>query len=213
MTDFVLTIGNKELSSWSLRPWYLMTHAQIPFEEQNIALDRPASRKELAAKSPSKLVPFLTHGDLTVWDSLAIAEYMNDLFPEKNLWPQDVKTRALARAVSAQMHSGFSALRTVWPMMVTRRDLAHTTSGGVLRDIEDIDQIWTRYRKIYSDDGPFLFGQFSIADAMFAPVASRFATYGPVNVSEQSAAYMQTLLNQDAMHQWEAGARAELGAS
>lgn len=216
MTDLTLTIGDKNLSSWSLRPWILMAQLEIPFTEENIKLDRPDSRKILTAKSPSGFVPFLTHktdgGETKVWDSLAILEYLNDLFPKKHLWPEDVKARAIARAVSAEMHSGFSNLRTVWPMLVTRENMRHTTSGGVARDIQRIDALWTRCRREFGakSDGDFLFGAFSIADAMYAPVVSRFVTYGPVNLSPEAAAYRDMMIALPSMKEWIDGARQEL---
>ena len=213
MSDLTLTIGDKNLSSWSLRPWFLMTQAGIPFTEENIKLDRPTSRKELSEKSPSGLVPFLTHDGLQIWDSLAIAEYLNDLFPEKKLWPEDMKTRAMARAIASEMHSGYSALRTVWPMMFLREGLAHTTSGGVQKDIDRINDLWTMCRKSYRKDGDFLFGKFSIADAMYAPVVSRFVTYGPLNLSPEAAAYRDMMFALPAMKKWGDGARAELAAA
>ena len=216
MTDLTLTIGDKNLSSWSFRPWYLMTQAGIPFTEENIKLDRPDSRGVLKEKSPSGLVPFLTHGDVQVWDSLAIMEYVSDLFPEKALWPSDPAARAIARAVSAEMHSGFSALRTIWPMMVLREHANHTTQAGVARDIARIDTLWTMCRTQYGEKsesgGDFLFGALSIADAMFAPVVSRFFTYGPVKVSAESAAYMEAIGNTDAWKKWRAGAEQEVAA-
>lgn len=218
MTDLTLTIGDKNLSSWSFRPWFLMTQAGIPFAEENIKLDRPDSREILSEKSPSGLVPFLTHqteaGDVQVWDSLAIAEYLNDILPEKQLWPADIIARAFARSLAAEMHSGFSALRTVWPMMFTRDGLRHTTSGGVQRDIDRISQLWTEARsrfgaKSAGDEG-FLFGKFCIADAMYAPVVSRFSTYGPVAVSDEAAAYMKVMRRTGAWRAWGEGARAEI---
>ncbi len=212
MSDLTLTIGDKNLSSWSFRPWFLMTQAGVPFAEENIRLDRPESRGILKEKSPSGLVPFLTHGDLRIWDSLAIMEYVADLFPEKQLWPAASGPRAVARAVSAEMHSGFSALRTVWPMMVLREGLAHTTQAGVLKDIARVDDLWTLCRTQYGDGGDFLFGAFSIADAMYAPVVSRFFTYGPVKVSAESTAYMETIRATDAWKKWRAGAEAEVAA-
>ncbi len=212
MTDITLTIGDKNLSSWSLRPWLLMTHAGIAFKEETIFLDRPESRKELAAKSPSGLVPFLIHGDVSIWDSLAIAEYLNDCFPEKQLWPADGAARAFARAVSSEMHSGFSNLRTVWPMMVTRNALRHTTSGGVQRDIDRILSIWAECRSRFGGGGDFLFGEFSIADAMYAPVVSRFQTYGPVTMDETCARYIDTIAALPAMQRWIKGAREQVAA-
>lgn len=216
MTDLTLTIGDKNLSSWSLRPWILMTQADIPFTEDNIKLDRPDSRKILTAKSPSGFVPFLTQktdgGELKIWDSLAIVEYLNDLFPEKNLWPDDPQARAIARAVSAEMHSGFSNLRAYWPMMVTRENIRHLTSGGVDRDIQRIDDLWARCRREFGANagGDFLFGAFSIADAMYAPVVSRFVTYGPVKLSPEAAAYRDMMIALPSMKKWIEGARAEL---
>jgi glutathione S-transferase len=219
MSDLTLTIGDKNLSSWSFRPWFLMTQAEIAFTEENIQLDQPNSRKVLAEKSPSGLVPFLTHkkdgGEIQIWDSLAIAEYLNDLFSEKQLWPQDMAARAFARSISAEMHSGFSAIRNVWPMMFTREGLKHTTSGGVQREIGRIDHLWTEARTRFgakaNDDEGFLFGKFSIADAMYAPVVSRFITYGPVKLSLDAAAYMEMMSTLPAWRQWGDGARAEVG--
>lgn len=210
MTALTLTIGDKNLSSWSFRPWYLMTEAGIPFTEDNIKLDRPESRGELKEKSPSGLVPFLTHGDTQIWDSLAIMEYIAELHPEKTLWPEDSRARAVARAVTAEMHSGFSALRSVWPMMFLRDHSNHTTQAGVARDIARIDELWTMCRKEYGSGGDFLFGVLSIADAMYAPVVSRFLTYGPVDVSAESKAYMETLQGTDAWKKWKIGAEAEV---
>lgn len=211
MTDLTLTIGDKNLSSWSLRPWFLMTQAGIPFAEENIKLDAPGSRQILAEKSPSGLVPFLSHGDLKIWDSLAIAEYLNDLFPDKRLWPEDSRARAIARSVAAEMHSGFSNLRTVWPMVFTREGWLHVTSGGVQRDIDRINHLWTRCRREFGAGGEFLFGAFSIVDAMYAPVVSRFVTYGPVELSPEAARYRDMIFALPAMKQWGVGARTELG--
>ena len=213
MTDLTLTIGDKNLSSWSLRPWFLLTQAGIPFTEENIKLDRPESRKVLAEKSPSGLVPFLTHGNLKIWDSVAIAEYVNELFPGKQLWPENPQARAIARSVAAEMHSGFSNLRTVWPMVFTREGWLHVTSGGVQRDIDRINDLWTMCRKKYGAGGDFLFGKFSIADAMYAPVVSRFVTYGPVKLSPEAAAYRDMMFALPSMKQWGDGARAELASS
>jgi len=210
MTGLILTIGDKNLSSWSLRAWFLLRQAGIPFAEENIKLDQPHTRKILNEASPAGLVPFLTHGNVTVWDTMAIAEYLNETFPEKSLWPADPRARAFARSISAEMHSGFSALRTVWPMMFTREALGHTTSGGVQRDIDRINTIWTQCRTQFGADGPFLFGEFSIADAVYAPVVSRFVTYGPLALSQETAAYMETMSALPAMKEWGEGAKAEI---
>lgn len=212
MSDLVLGIGDKNLSSWSLRPWFLMTQAGIPFTEENIKLDRPETRSVLKEKSPSGLVPYLIHGDVKIWDSLAIMEYVSELFPDKQLWPADREARALARSIAAEMHSGFSALRAVWPMMFTRKDMQHTTQSGVSRDIDRINDLWTLCRKTYGAGGDFLFGKFSIADAMYAPVVSRFVTYGPVTLSAEAAGYRDMMFALPAMKKWGDGARAELAA-
>lgn len=210
MSDLILGIGDKNLSSWSLRPWVLMKHAGIPFTEENIKLDRPETRKILSEKSPSGLVPYLTHGQVKIWDSLAIMEYVAELFPEKQLWPQDAAARAVARSAAAEMHSGFSALRAVWPMVFTREGLRHVTSGGVQRDIDRINDLWTCCRKEFEDGGDFLFGRFSIADAMYAPVVSRFVTYGPVELSAEAAIWRNMMFALPAMKEWGAGAAKEL---
>lgn len=212
MSGLVLGIGDKNLSSWSLRPWFLMKHAGVPFTEENIRLDRPETREILSEKSPSGLVPFLTHGNIKIWDSLAIMEYLAELFPEKQLWPEDAGARAVARSVAAEMHSGFSALRTVWPMVFTREGMRHVTSGGVRRDIDRINDLWTRCRKEFGDGGDFLFGRFSVADAMYAPVVSRFVTYGPVELSAEAANYRDMIFALPAMREWGEGAARELAA-
>lgn len=210
-----LTIGDKNLSSWSLRPWLLMKQAAIPFEEETIHLDRSDTRRHLREKAPAGLVPFLTHdrpeGTIKIWDSLAIAEYLAETFPEKRLWPEDAAARAMARSISAEMHSGFSALRTVWPMNFLRVGLSHLTTGGVSRDIARIEAIWTECRTTYGADGPFLFGAFSIADTMYAPVVSRLRTYGPVELGAEAAAYVETIADLPAMGEWGDGALAETG--
>ncbi len=215
MSELTLTIGDKNLSTWSLRPWLLLKQAGIPFTEESIKLDRPNTRQILAEKSPAGLVPFLTHrtgsSEVKVWDSLAIAEYANELFPEKRLWPEDIEARAIARSVSAEMHSGFSALRTVWPMQFTRENMRHLTSGGVQRDIDRINTVWTECRTRFGGGGDFLFGDFSIADAMYAPVVSRFITYGPVALSKEAGAYLETIRALAALKEWGDGARVEIG--
>ena len=215
MTDLTLTIGDKNLSSWSLRPWLLMTHAGVPFTEETILLDRPDTKKILLEKTPAGQVPVLTHktgaGEIKIWDSLAICEYVNELFPDKQLWPTDRQARAIARSAAAEMHSGFSALRTIWPMQFTREGLKHLT-GNVQRDIDRIDALWTMCRQTYGSGGDFLFGAFSIADAIYAPVVSRFTTYGPLKLSDESASYMETIRALPAMRKWGDGALAEISA-
>lgn len=211
MTDLTLIIGDKNLSSWSLRPWFLMKQAGIEFTEHKILLDRPESRANLAKLSPSGLVPVLKHGTREIWDSLAIAEYLNEMFAEKQLWPDDMDARAHARSISAEMHSGFSNLRTVWPMMFARDGLNHTNTGGVQRDIDRIGSLWTAARKNYGAAGPFLYGKFSIADALYAPVASRFRTYGPITgLTPEAADWIDMVLALPALREWRAGAEEEI---
>ncbi len=213
MTDLTLIIGDKNLSSWSLRPWLILKQAGIPFTEKLVRLDRPDSRAQLKALSPSGLVPVLLDGDRQVWESLAIAEYLHEGFPTKQLWPEDPAARAHARAISAEMHAGFENLRTVWPMQFVREGLRHVTSGGVQRDIDRIGALWTEARDQFgADKGPFLYGAFSIADAMFAPVASRFHSYGPVALPAPAAAWAEIMMALPAMREWGEGAAAEVAA-
>jgi glutathione S-transferase len=208
MSGLILYIGDKNLSSWSLRPWLLMKQAGVSFTERAIRLDRPQTRAELADVSPSLRVPCLLDNELTVWDSLSICEYLAEKFPEKNLWPADRAARATARSVAAEMHSGFSALRTLWPMHFVREGMRHTTHG-IQDDIARIAEIWESCRRDFGNGGDFLFGRFSIADAMFAPVVSRFVTYGPVDLPPRAAAWRDMMWALPAMREWGAGARAE----
>ncbi|MFQ5562891.1 MAG: glutathione S-transferase family protein [Parvularculaceae bacterium] len=210
MSAFILYIGDKNLSSWSLRAWLAMKLADVPFREHLIRLDEPETRASIGEHSPSGLVPCLKHGEIVVWDSLAIAEYLNDLFPEKGLWPAARAGRAHARAVSAEMHSGFAQLRTVWPMVFAREGMRHIAPPGVKRDIARIAEIWTECRTRFGAGGPFLFGGFTIADAMYAPVVSRFATYGPLDLSDSARAYMEAVRTLPAMREWGDGAKAEI---
>lgn len=211
MTDLALCIGDKNLSSWSLRPWLLMKQAGIPFTEKLIRLDRPETTKEILKYSPSGKVPCLIDGDIAVWDSLAIAEYLAERFPEKQLWPAVVAARARARSVSAEMHSGFGELRKVWPMNFSRVGTRLLPPTGVASDVERISTIWSEARAAFGAGGPFLFGRFSIADAMYAPVVSRFMTYGPLDLPAAAAAYCEAVFSLPAMQEWGAGAAREVG--
>ncbi|MFN7572660.1 MAG: glutathione S-transferase family protein [Betaproteobacteria bacterium] len=205
-----LVIGNKNYSSWSLRPWLAMKMAGVAFEEVRIVLDRPDTKRNIRAVSPSGKVPCLLDGDLTVWDSLAICEYVNETYAAGRLWPAERGARARARAVSAEMHSGFTALRLHMPMDIRSR---HPERGEqaqaraeVAADIERVCAIWSE--ALARSDGPWLFGEFSIADAMYAPVVTRFATYG-VSLAAPLAAYSAQLFGCAPMQQWVAAARAE----
>ena len=210
-----LVIGNKNYSSWSMRPWVLLTQAGIAFDEVKIRFDAftPDSRfkTELARISPAGRVPVLIDGDLTVWDTLAIAEYVAEKFPAKTLWPQDAKARARARSVCAEMHSGFGALRSHFPMNIEAslpevgaRVLAE--QAAVRGDVERLIGMWSALLDAYR--GPLLFGEFSIADAYFAPVAMRLKTYG-VPVPPDIAAYLARVSALPGVAAWTAGALAE----
>jgi glutathione S-transferase len=212
-----LVIGNKNLSSWSLRPWLLMKQVGIEFTEKKILLDLPTSRAELRSASPSGLVPCLLDDGFEIWDSLAIMEYLADRFPEKQLWPGDVKARARARSLASEMHSEFSNLRTVWPMDFIREDKAMHIGPGLDREVKRIISLWEEARRDFGekakgdDAGPFLFGRFSIADAMFAPVVSRFKTYGPIEMPARAQSWYEVIGSLPAMRQWGEGAREEEG--
>ena len=204
-----LHIGDKNLSSWSLRPWLVLKQAGIPFTEHMIRFGRPETRAEMLKHAPTGLVPCLVDGPIAIWDSLAIAEYLAESFPETRLWPSDKAARAEARAISAEMHSGFSALRTVWPMNFARVGMRHIRPDAVRADIARIADIWEGARRRWGQSGPFLFGRFSIADAMYAPVVSRFVTYGPVELPAEAAAWRDHVFALPAMKEWGAAAAQE----
>jgi len=208
-----LVIGNKNFSSWSLRPWLLLKQAGLPFREIPVRLRQADTKAQILVHSPSGKVPALIDGDLTVWDSLAICEYLAEKasLNQVDLWPTDPKARAEARSVSAEMHSGFAALRQQMSMEVAASRPGEGQTPEVLADIARIAALWTSCRERFAAAGPFLFGAFSVADAMYAPVAFRFDTYG-VELPPLAAAYRDTLLALPAMQEWAAGARAEVGA-
>lgn len=202
-----LVIGNKNTSSWSLRPWIALTHHKIPFEEAHVRLRRPDTRDQCLAHSPSGKIPVLKDGDLLIWDSLAILEYLADSFPDLQLWPADGHTRARARSVSAEMHAGFPDLRRDMPMdIVNNHDMPDLTEG-LDRDIRRVIEIWEDCLETASG-GPFLFGAFNIADAMFAPVVTRFLTYG-TKVPDSVKGYMDSVMALPAMQSWIKGAHRE----
>ena len=206
-SGIVLFVGNKNLSSWSLRPHLALAHTGAAFEEVVVPLDRPDTKERILAVSPSGRVPCLRDGDLVVWDSLAICEHVAERFPEARLWPSDAGARALARSVSAEMHSGFADLRRELPMNLTAR-IARAPSPAAAADIARVLAIWTDLRAKSASAGPFLFGDFTIADAMFAPVVTRFVTYG-VEVPPEARAYMDAVLALPAMQRWIADAIEE----
>jgi glutathione S-transferase len=202
LPHLLLVIGNKAYSSWSLRPWVYMRQQGIAFEERRVPLFQGDYHAELLRYSPAARVPVLVDGPVTVWDSIAILEYLAEKFPGKPGWPADAAARARARAVSAEMHSGFTAMREHLSMNVRRRYPARAWPAEVAADLERVAAIWGEA------EGPFLFGAFGIADAMYAPVAWRVLTYA-VPLAGKARAYCDALLALPAMRAWEAEARAE----
>ena len=202
-----LVIGNKNYSSWSLRPWLLLTEFGIAFEEIQVRLGQDDSGAKLAQYSPAGKVPVLIDGDITVWDSLSICEYLSERYLDERGWPDEPANRAAARSVSAEMHSGFTALRNELPMNCrARRKVAF--SEAVLQDIRRIDQIWSSCLTQQPPAGAWLYGRFSIADCMFAPVVLRFNTYA-VQVSDSSRKYMDTMLGNSNLNRWVSDAAKE----
>jgi glutathione S-transferase len=204
-----LIIGNKRYSSWSLRPWLLLRHFDVAFDEVVLSLDTPSFVERVGTLSPSRRVPALKHDDLTVWDSLAICEYANEAFLDGAGWPRDQATRAIARSVAAEMHSGFTALRGECPMNVGRtmtQPLPLTAAGD--RDVARVQALWRAARAAHGAGGPFLFGAFSIADAFFAPVATRLRTYA-LRVDADTQAYVDAIYALPAMQRWLADAARE----
>lgn len=204
-----LIIGNKNYSSWSLRAWFLMREAGIDFDEHRIALDTEATGQEIAEYTAAGRVPVLLLGDVTVWDTMAIVETLAERWPEKQLWPADADIRAHARSVSAEMHSGFDVLRAQMPMNCRAMGRRVPLPDELTSDIDRIIAIWTDCHRRYGEIGPWLFGEFSIADAMFAPVVLRFRTYG-INLNESAGFYPQRLLESKAMQEWLAACESEV---
>ena len=214
--SYTLFIGDKNLSSWSLRPWLAMKHCGIPFAEERIRLRQPESRAAILRHSPSGKVPALKTDGMVVFDSLAILEFLAERHPELRLWPSDDAARALARSISAEMHAGFVALRNDMSMDLLWRLPTPPIGEELDRDIRRIVAIWRETRGYYGAAGPFLLGAFTNADAMYAPVATRFHTYG-VDLSAfgddgTAAAYAKTILALPEMAEWTAGAQAEMDA-
>ena len=212
MADFTLVIGNKNYSSWSLRGWLMARIAGIDFEEVMVPLDLPDTAASIKKHSPSGKVPVLMHRSLAVWESLSIAEYLNDLKPEAGLWPAAVAARAHARSVSAEMHAGFAELRGNKPMNIRASYPGKGMTPAVRADIERITGLWRDCRKRFAgaapkDDG-FLFGAIGAADAMFAPVVTRFRTFG-VQLDSDAEAYCTAIMAYPALKEWIADARNE----
>jgi glutathione S-transferase len=208
MSKLKLVIANKNYSSWSMRPWVLMRAADIPFEELLLPFGEDNRVAGIEGYSPTRKVPVLMVDNQPVWDSLAICETVAELFPGKQLWPVDPVARRMARSVAAEMHSGFGELRKAMPMNLRARHPDKGRTPGSSRDIARIVQIWEECRQRFGQDGPMLFGGFSCADAMFAPVATRFVTYA-VDLPPVAAAYRDAILAVPAVREWCEAGRAE----
>lgn len=212
-TGYTLVIGDKTFSSWSLRPWLALKAAGIPFAEEHVRLRQPDTKQAILPHSPSGKVPALKSGGDIVWDSLAILEFLAERHPEKQLWPADPSARAAARSIAAEMHSGFATLRNEMPMDLLARLPSPPIGEALASDIGRVVAIWKNMRARFGYAGPFLFGAFSNADAMYAPVATRFRTYG-VDLAAfgddgTAATYAQAIFAMPAMTAWTEGAIEE----
>jgi glutathione S-transferase len=206
--DLHLVIANKAYSSWSLRPWIAMKANGLVFRETVICLDQPDTATKIKAHSPSGKVPLLKHGDVVVWESIAILDYLSEAFPERRWWPKDAGARARARAISAEMHGGFTNLRSNMPMNVRKSLPGVGRNEAVDKDIARIAEIWRDTRAEFGAGGAFLFGAFSNADAMYAPIVTRFKTYG-VTLDPVCQAYADAMLTHPAMREWYISAAGE----
>lgn len=207
MTKLILHVGTKNLSSWSLRPYLALVHTGLPFEDRTISLDRPDTRARALEASPSGRVPVLIDGELAVWDSLAICEYLAELVPGAGLWPAERVARARARSISAEMHAGFAALRKHMPMNLRKRAPGAGHAPDAMADAARVMQLWRDCRGV-AVGGPFLFGSFTIADAMYAPVVTRFASYG-VELDAVCRAYANEIEALPGLQAWRAAAERE----
>jgi glutathione S-transferase len=209
MPDLTIYLGNKNYSSWSLRPWLVLKQTTVAFSEVVIPLYQPTSRETVLKYSPSGRVPALRHGDITVWESLAICEYLAESFPTFDLWPKDPAPRAVARAVSAEMHAGFRALREQLPMNIRSSFPGRAITPEVQADINRVMAIWRDCRARFGDGrGAFLFGHFTVADAMYAPIVTRFRTYR-IELERDAEAYCDAIMGLPAMQEWIAAASNE----
>jgi len=213
---YTLVIGDKNISSWSLRPWLALKQCRIPFTEERVRLRQPDFKAEILRHTPAGKVPVLKTDHGLVWDSLAILEVLAERHPEHRLWPEDAEARAAARSISAEMHSGFATLRKDMSMDLLSRLPSPPISAALGADIERIATLWREARVRFGKSGPFLFGAFTNADAMYAPVATRFRTYG-VDLSSfgddgTGATYMDAIFALPAMAEWTEGAAEEVKA-
>jgi glutathione S-transferase len=203
-----LIIANKAYSSWSLRPWILLAHFHIPFEEVVIPMDRPDTRARMLEHSPTGKMPALRDGAVEVWESLAVIEYIAEKYPDKAIWPKAKAARAHARALAAEMHAGFPALRQHCPANFRRPVRRIALTPEVEADVRRLEAAWARARADFGKAGPFLFGRFSAADAMFAPVVNRLHTYD-IPVGRQTRAFMDAIMALPAWKAWIGDAEAE----
>lgn len=208
MNEPLLVIGTKTVSSWSLRPWIALVAAGIPFRERVLPLRRSDTGAQIAAWSPSRKVPVLVDGASRIWESYAILEHLADRYPDRRLWPVDPVQRGWARSIACEMHNGFAGLRREMPMDTQRKYPQARWSDATQADIERIQAIWRETRTRFGGDGPFLFGTFSNADAMYAPVVTRFDTY-PVALDRTGRAYVAAVMKHPAMQRWYREAAAE----
>jgi len=207
---FKLIIGNKNTSSWSLRPWLVLKMLDEPFEERLIDLHADDAKTRILSANPAGKVPVLFDRNLRIWDSLAICEYLAECFPNAGLLPANSADRAVARSLVAEMHSGFKALREQMPMDFARRHPAPEPSAELQSDIERIVSIWEEQRHQFGAQGPFLFGAFTVVDAFYAPVVSRFHTY-QTPLPAASQAYVEHMISLTPMREWREAAESEIG--
>lgn len=215
MAALEIVVGDKNLSSWSMRPWLVLKRTGAPFKESVVRLNRDDTAAEIARHSPSGLVPVLKDGDLIVWDSLAISVHLAEKFPDVAMWPRDPAARSLARAATCEMHAGFAALRQECPMNLALRTTA-APSAPVQANLRRLVALWSEMRGRFGAGGPHLFGGWSVADAFYTPVATRIRSYG-LKLSDfgddgTCAAYVETLLKDPAFLEWEKAALAEVAA-
>lgn len=204
MTDLKLVIGDKKLSSWSMRPWILLKEKNIPFTEISLTLNTPEFHEKIKLYSNAGKVPVLVDDDVKIWDTYGIVEYLAETFPEKNLWPKDKTLRAVARSIVAEMHSGFTDLRKNLPMKIVEKLHGKSFPEEVWKDIQRIESIWKEC--LHSYKGPFLFGkEFTIADAFYAPVVGRFITYG-IELGPEANEYVSKIRNLHSYKEWIEGA-------
>lgn len=208
MAEFTLHIGDKNYSSWSFRGWLACRLAGVDFEEHLILLDRDDTAAEIAAVSPNRRVPCLEHGAIKVWDTLAIAEYLNETRPDAGMWPGDPAARAAARSLVAEMHSGFMGLRERCPMDIRGRVAPIKPPPEVAEDVARLEEAWSAARAAFGGEGPYLFGRWSLADVFFAPVASRCRSYG-LALSAPAQAYADAVLNHPHVLEWTEAALKE----